>query len=285
MPRRKSYDDRKKFRNSISFFLYVFIVLFSLSCCGVFSVVNPKAVSNVFTNRFYAESVKQDVVEYAQSKCLEASIPNDAINKAVSFDCIHQLLEAYSFSQLEVSDQYNDNAFGSLLNDYKQELNKRTQAMIDEQKIEVDSKASLDSFCKDIVDYTKEKVEFKYMSQLKSIVKYARLLSCFVMGISAIGVFVLGLILTKKGGKNYRITRSFSYSFLAAAILNLMLVFSGVMVKLTKDLVIYPMYLAKSFMDYYNSALLSVTYASAILLLISIVLMSLTWKFKRQERD
>lgn len=285
MARHKSPDRQKKSRNVMSFFIYVFVALFSLSCCGILSIANSKTVADVFTNYSYVESLKADVQSYANDRCLEASVPNDFVNKSFDYNTIHQLQEAYIYSELDVSNQYNADAFDALMATFEESLNEHMQDMIDEQGITTDSKASRESFCKDIAKFTRGKIEFKFITELKSIVKRVRLLSYATAILSAIMLIILGAILIKKGGKNYRITRSFSYSFLAGFIFNFVLVIAGLLVKATKDLVIFPSYLADAFMKYYNSSLLSVTYAGAVLLLISIVLAAFTWKFKRQERE
>lgn len=285
MARHKSPDRQKKSRTVMSFFIYIFVALFSLSCCGIFSVANQKNVADIFTDYSYIESLKADVQSYAKDRCLEASVPNDFVEKAINFDTLHQLQEAYIYSELEVSEQYNVDAFDALMVTYEESLNKDMQSMIDEQSVTTDSKSSLKSFCSDIAGFTRKKIEFKYIRELKSIVKKVRALSFATAIISIIMLIILSVVLIKKGGKNYRITRSFSYSFLSAFILDFVLLFAGLLVKVTKDLVIYPSYLAEAFMKFYNASLISVTYAGAILFMISIVLAAFTWKFKRQERE
>lgn len=285
MARHKSPDRQKKSRTVMSFFIYIFVALFSLSCCGIFSVANQKNVADIFTDYSYIESLKADVQCYAKDRCLEASVPNDFVEKSINFDTLHQLQEAYIYSELDVSEQYNVDAFDALMVTYEESLNKDMQSMIDEQSVTTDSKSSLESFCSDIAGFTRKKIEFKYIRELKSIVKKVRVLSFATAIISIIMLIILSVVLIKKGGKNYRITRSFSYSFLSAFILDFVLLFAGLLVKATKDLVIYPSYLAEAFMRFYNASLISVTYAGAILFMISIVLAAFTWKFKRQERE
>lgn len=285
MARHKSPDTQKKSRTVMSFFIYIFVALFSLSCCGIFSVANQKNVADIFTGYSYVESLKADIQGYAMDRCLEASVSKDFVDDAITFETLHQLQEAYTYSELGVSQQYNADAFDALMLTYEENLNKEMQAMIDEQSVTTDSKSSRESFCSDIAGFTRKKIEFKYMRELKSIVKRVRILSFATAIVSIIMLIILSVVLIKKGGKNYRITRSFSYSFLAAFILDFVLVFAGLLVKMTKDLVIYPSYLAEAFMKFYNSSLLSVTYAGAILFLISIILAAFTWSFKRQERE
>lgn len=285
MARHRTPDRQKKSRNVTSFFLYIFIVIFSLSVCSVAVASNPKSVAKIFTSSRYVESLKSDIAEYANDKCVEASIPNDFVNTTIVYEEIHQLQEAYIFGSLKVSEQYNADAFEVLLSDYNEIVKKQVNTMIKEQNIKVSSKTGVDEFCDSIINYTRDRIEFEYIKELKSFVNKAYIISFVTLGFSAIMVIILIFALVKNGGKNYRITRNISYSFLASAFLELFLVFAGVMVKVTKDLVIFPTYLANTFMDFYNSVLLSVVFSTAIMFLISLVLAAATWNYKRRERD
>lgn len=282
---RRKISKNKKFRLTTGFFLYVFIALFSLSCCGIFCIANSKNVADTFTSYSYVESLKADIIQYTSDRCSEASISDEFAQKSIDYDTVHQLEESYIYGMMNVSDQYTDKAFDALMNNYEENLVKALQDMVNQQGVKIDSKDGLNSFCSDIANYTRDKIEFKYATQLKSTVKKVRILSYVVFVISAIMLIVLSILMFKKGGKNYKVTRNLAYSFLSAFILDYILLFAGLMVKLTKNLVIYPLYLANAFMGYYDGVLLSITFAGAICLLASVIMATFTWRFKRNERE
>lgn len=283
--RRRHRDKTKKSRLVISFFLYVFIAIFSLSCCNIAVIANNKKVADIFTGYYYIQSVRDDISQYAKDRCIEAGIPDTFVDKTITYDQVNHLQESFIYNRMNVGATYNDSAFDAFLEEYNELLNKNMRKMIDEQSISSDSKKNINSFCDDITSYTRNKIEFKLTTQMKSIVQKARLASYALLVLSIIGIIVLSITLLTKGAKDYRVTRNFAYSFLSAGILDLFLVFAGVLVKATKDLVIYPLYLARSVMSYYNDSLLAVAYAGMLLFLASLVFACLTWKFKRQEKE
>lgn len=278
-------DKTKKKRLAISFLLYVFIAMFSVCCCNIAVVANYKRVADIFTSYDYVQALQDDVTSYAKDRCKEASVPDSFVDSTITYDQINHLQESYIYNRMSVGKNYNDQAFDSFLDDFNTELNANMRQMIDEQGIASDSKSSIDSFCNDITQYIRNKIEFKYITQLKSVAQKVKILAYAFGVISVIAIVVLSIILFVDGAKNYRITRNYAYSFLSASILDFLLVFSGLLVKSTKQLVVYPMYLARSVMNYYNHSLLSFTYAGILLFLIFLVFACLTWKYKRQEKE
>ena len=56
-------------------------------------------------------------------------------------------------------------------------------------------------------------------------------------------------------------------------------------VNATKDLVIYPLYIAGAFVDYFQLTALTFTSCSAILFMVFLVLLVAGWKLKRSEKE
>lgn len=278
---------RRKIRDKLSFLLYVSIAVVSVCICLLVTVANPNTFVKAFTTSNYVEALRQDASLYASDMCLKNNIPDDFVYDVVSYDDMYHLELAYVSGQLSASKQYNESAFEGMLEDYSYELQSNVRKSLANDNIVLNSSQNeaVASFCDDIVNYIKERISFKYMTNVRNSIKIVRIISYASIVVFATAGVVIAVWLCLKGGKNYKVLRSVACSVLGASLMNAVVAVVVGIVDATKDLVIYPLYIAGAFVDYFESVAITYAICSMILFAVFLVLLVFGWKLKRSEKE
>lgn len=190
--------------------------------------------------------------------------------------------------KLGASSDFNENAFETYLDEFRTHLAEDVYKMIDEKNVQIDpsvSDSAVDNFCLDIAKYVDTRVNLSYINSVVKGVKVVRVLSTvlsIIFGISGVSAVVY---MSFKGGKTYRILRHISYSVLGGTIVGFINALILIVLKTTKDLVIYPLYIAQAFMNYVDLSIECIMISSLCLLTVFFLLISAVWKIKRDECD
>jgi hypothetical protein len=287
--RRKSTADSKKqmiARNIVAFFLFLSIVALSLSVCAKVCFVNPTRYAQIFTNQKYVNSLYEDVLQYSYDLCDESSIPYDSVDEIITYNNIYNIDEAYAYGNLTNEPQYTQTTYDDRITQLKNDLIESTTEMIKDDKLDTDSSVSngVNEFSINISDYLRSKVEFAYMDKLQTVINFGKTISVVLIVIFALSTIILALIAFSIGNKNYRGLRAIAYSLNASALLQFGFVIAMLIIKKVKTLVIYPTYLCDSVMSFVNSGIISVTTVACILIGISLVVATVVWKLKRNQK-
>ena len=278
---------RRKLRKRISFFLYVCIAFVSIFACCIVTVANPNAFVKAFTSSECIESLRADVKLYTSDMCKKNNIPDDFVENAISYDTMYHLQTAFVSGTLGASKQYNENAFSGMLDDFESELEQSVAKSLDANAISdsLYDAESLSLFCRDIADYIESRIDFQYMNNVRHAIKRMRAVSFVLAAAFMLIGAALIVYLSLKGGKNYKILQSIASSVLGASFMNVVVVVALTIVYLSKDLVIYPLYTAGAFVDYFRSTILTFASCSALLFMLFLALLVAGWKLKRSEKE
>ena len=278
---------RRKFRDRVSFFLYVAVAVVSVCICCLVTVANPSAFVKAFTTSNYVESLRDDVSLYVSDMCKKNNVPDDFVGDVVKYDDMYYLETAYVSGQLGASKQYNENAFNSMLAEYKVEMQNEIKKELSARNIKLtkSSENNLALFCDDIASYIESRISFKYMNNVRNGVKIIRIISYILIAVFGISGIALAVWLSVKGGKSYKVLRSTAGCFLGASLINVITAISIGIVNATKELVIYPLYIAQAFVDYTEVTAITFASCSAIMFFIFLVMLVFGWKLKRSEME
>lgn len=273
-------------KNITAFFLFLVIAALSLSVCLKISFLNPVKHTEIFTNQDYVTSLYEDVKEYSYDLCLQSSIPADAVDEVITYSNVFDIEEAYAQGQTGISVEYTQTTYEDRLKEFSENLSSSLKKTVKQYSLsnEKDAEKGAKEFAQRVTSYLKNKVEFVYMDKLVTIQNLGKTISVVLIVIFAILALVLALVVFSVSDKRYRALRSISHSFIAASLLQLLFVSGVQIIKQVKSLVIYPLYLSESVMKFINSCVLSVGISAFVSFVISMVLITVVWKLKRNEK-
>lgn len=281
-------DSKMKMRDRLSFLIFIAIVIVTL-CVNCFVVIaNPNVIVNTFCDSEVVEPLHTDVVTYAKDMCKKNNLPDSFIENSITYDSVYILQKSCISGKLGASSDFNENAFETYLDEFRTHLAEDVYKMIDEKNVQIDpsvSDSAVDNFCLDIAKYVDTRVNLSYINSVVKGVKVVRVLSTvlsIIFGISGVSAVVY---MSFKGGKTYRILRHISYSVLGGTIVGFINALILIVLKTTKDLVIYPLYIAQAFMNYVDLSIECIMISSLCLLTVFFLLISVVWKIKRDECD
>ena len=278
-------DSKMKYRDRLSFLLYVSLAFVSISLCCIISVANPNTLLEAFTDSDTVESLRADVSQYTEDMCLKNNIPDDFVSQAVTYDDMYTLETVYVSGALDASNQYTDASFDIYLNDFTDALQKKVVKSLQQNGINDVSDESVRAFCEDISDYASSRIDVSCMNSVKYSIKRIRIISYLLVAVFCVcAVISVALILTG-GGKKYRAVRSISYSVLGASLINFVVLIGIKIVEATKDLVIYPLYIADAFIKYVDMSCGAFFVGAVSSLAVFLTLVAVSWKLKRNEKD
>lgn len=285
---RRTHGDSKSViigRGILAFFLFLCITAVSVLACVRIVMINPENIARIFTDEKYVSSLYQDVREYAYDLCSECSIPTDSVDECITYYDVYSVQEAYSFGNLTKMPEFTETTYQDKIDSLNKNLVSSTEKMIKDNKLSsYDTKNSIQKFSSQICDYIKSRVEFKLMDKLKPIVNYGKTISSVLAAVMAILIAVLSLIIYSIGHRRFRALRSIAHATLAAMLLDAVLVMGVQYIKYTKDLVIYPSYLCDSVLKFVDTCQMSLLAASAVLFVLSLAMITIVWKLKRNEK-
>lgn len=278
---------QKKARKILAFFLFLVISGLSLSLCLRGSVVSKGAVIDALTSDTYVSGVYKSVTDYSRDLCDECSIPYDGVDKAVTYDKIYKIQEAYYNGLFSASDSFTETTYQDYIATLGEDLNKATAETVKAYnlKVEGDSKKACAAFSKKVTDYVYSVTELSLTNSLKAVVTMGGIATVAAAIGFALIALVLILIIVSIGSSTYRALRNISHSLYASALLNILLVLGVTGVKHFKTLVLYPDYLSKAIMQYVNNSLLSVSVSSAFLFILALCLTAVVWNIKKNENS
>lgn len=278
-------DSKMKYRDRLSFLLYVSLAFVSISLCCIISVANPNTLVAAFTDYDTVEALRADVTRYAEDMCLKNNIPDDFVSQAVTYDEMYTLEKAYISGSLGASEQYTDASFDIYLDDFTESTEKKLVKSLKQNGVEYDSEQSVTDFCSDISDYASGRIDVSCISSVKYSINRIRIISYILSAVFSVCAAICAVLIVTRGGKKYRAVRSLSYSVLGASLINFVVLIGIKIVEATKDLVIYPLYTADAFIKYVDMSCGAFFVSAVSSFAVFMMLVAVSWKLKRNEKD
>lgn len=267
----------------LTFLLFLSIAVFSLSLCAKAYIINPHSVSAMFTSKEYVTSLHSDIVTYAKDECKKCSVPDTFVDDAISYDLVFSIESSYINNVLGTSDAFSNDAFESNIAILQDNVKKGVEDAIKAQGMEYGVKDGSKLFAQSIADYASEKAQFQYVDKLQTVFNLSKVLLPAIMIASAIVMVFLLVFVFLGRTKNYRSLRNICYAFEAASLFDFAMVLAVAVIRVMKDLVIYPTYLCQAAMSYVNKCMFTVSIAGLVLAYISIIIMVVIWRIKRGD--
>ncbi len=282
----REHNKIKIWRKVFAFVTFVAIVLTSFSTMAKLVFVNEDQVATIFKSEEYVNGMYEDVCKYSSVLCTECGVSDSVFEDVITRKKIKTILTAYTFGTFGSKLAYSASSYMVSIDELEEELKENIISTVKESNITYDGKLSTgaEKLAGEICDYISTQVQFKYGDNLRSIVKTADTI-CNVVIIASLVMMILFMITTYSVGKSsFRILRDIAQAILAAGVFHFVVVGAVELVKATKDLVIYPSYLADSIMAFVNRCQIIVAVVGACLILLSLVLTAEVWSLKHNSR-
>lgn len=277
---------QKIIRAILSFVLFLFLFVLGLSICARSVVVNPVFISNSFTSYDYTEKLFEDILQYADDKCLESGIGNKAAENAITFEAVKNINDSYIASLFKTSNSYSADSYQSYIEDLKQHFSSLITEQLKNDGAEMDEAvlSGIDMLSNDLERYITERLAVKSADSIITAVNISSVLFLVLSVVFTVLSAVLALIIYYIGDKRYRSLRYISYSFGAAGIMNFISAFIVQVLKSVNHFIIYPDYLFSAAMQHIRVCTVSLVFAGMAFSIAYVILIAVVWKLKRKGK-
>lgn len=269
-----------------SFITFIFITILSLLICADTVFLNPYYFEKSFTTYEYTLELYNSIDDYSQAVCKRENIGTEAVQKAVTFEAVKKINDAYIGEKLKTENPYNDETYNYFVNRLKTDLKERLTAQLTEeaagQSEELSSGA--DSIINDIVCYIDNAVSASHAEKLYSVTQVSDTAIKIAAAVTAVITAAFVVIVCYTGERRYRGLRYISYSIGASAFTALVLaVIFGLYTK-NISLAVYPVYLQYAFENHINNSMLALLCAAISLFAVDTAVLAICWKLKRKNK-
>ncbi|MDD6728879.1 MAG: hypothetical protein PUE08_06660 [Eubacteriales bacterium] len=281
----RSHDTKGNIRARavLSFLLFVMIVILSISICGKAFFVNASYIEKKLDSYNYSTEYRTDIAQYTEDIFVKNGIPADNVKNIITQETAQGLTEAYINSIIKAKVGYTADTVGQKIDEMKSSLKDEIKAQLKNTDYKYNDEAA-GKIVDKIGNYADERLTIPASNYLEALVNIAPVVFSVILGLSAFLTVGLVLIIYFLGAKRYRSVRAIGISFMTAGFYDLILSLIVVIISKLKTVDIFPLYLRSAFMSYVNGCIGAVAVTGAILLLISLVIITIVWKMKRNEK-
>ena len=281
---RKLHDSKSDFRsrNILAFCLFVVLGILTLACVTKTVVLNGNTVQNQFTDYNVTSSFRQDLIDYTSDSFIKNGLDSSNISNVITQEKSEKIISSFAAGQFRAKAGYTSKSYNS-----------DVDALLKDIKSEIESQVSASGFDKN------ENVENAQLEKIKSFIENSLKLpktklieTAMNLGKVAADVFlvvavfltlVFGSMLYFTGNTKYRSVRSLGAAFCASSIGDLIVSLIAVIILNVKSIDIFPAFLKSALDNYIFTAVGAIASCGAVLLLISLVLLAISWKLKREN--
>ena len=275
-----------KWRSFFSFMLFL-----SLSATFVFAglritVLNQNSIADIFLNSEYIQALYNDVSEYSEDMCMKCGVPKECVDQVITYNSINEVQNSYTLGAFEMDEMYTDTTYIENINTLKKDLISNINSVVKSNKLSVEASLKTkgaEKMAEDITSYIRNKVEFRYVSDIQGIINVGVPVVNVGIGFFAIISLAFLLLTASFADKKYRGLRSVCYSIFSVSALNLLLVIMVGIVSIFKNLLIYPLYLCDSLMRYIGLCVSTFLIEALFLFIVGVMISAVGWKFKRDN--
>lgn len=280
----RSHDTKSniRVRAVLSFFLFLLFVLSSIAACSKVVFTNPSFIEKKLSSYDYTLAYRQDVINYASDCFTKEGLSNAELDSVLTAEKAQELTDTYINSIINAKSGYTQETVALLLDDLQKGFYSQVKKRIKETDYKF-NKETAQNISENIKNYAKSELEIPASSYVETYVNIGQLASAVACVLSVLLSAVFALILYFVGAKRYRSVRAISISFMSAGFYDLILSLIVVIISKVKTVDIYPIYLRQAFYSFVNGSIASVAFAGGFLLLVSLLLVTVVWKMKRNE--
>lgn len=270
-------------RKVLAYFLFVSLLVLSVSTCTKTVVLNQNEIAQVLTDKQYSNELYLDAQQYAYDLCDNCSVPREVVDNALGFSAVKDINDSYIYGNLCNDERYTNTTYQEKLKSFNDALFESVKEELKANNINFNN-SQIKTFSQKIVDYLTKIIEIEYISQLQTITNVGKAGLIAMIVISAIFVLIFAGSILSIGKKKYRSVRAISYSFITTGIVDLIFVIGVEIVKKTKELYIFPTYLCESAMRYVEDSKNVFVGASMAAFVVAIILVTVAWRLKRDDK-
>lgn len=269
-----------------SFITFIFITVLSLLICAESVFIHPYFLQKSFTTYEYTMELYNNIDDYAKSVSKNAGIGIDAAEKAVTFEAVKKINDAYICEKLKTENQYNDQTYDYFMGVLESNLKELLVQQLNHDSVKLTGTVNdaADAYVKDVVRYIDTAVRLSYTEDLYALIPVADTALKAASVIAGVLVGAFAVIVFYIGKKRYRGLRFVSYAVCAASITDMLLAVAAYVYTQNYGFALYPKYLQYALENHINSSILALICASVFLFAVYTALLAACWKLKRKNK-
>lgn len=281
---RKLHDSRSDFRsrNILAFCLFVVLGILSVACVTKTVVLNGNTVQNQFTDYNVTSAFRQDLVDYTSDTFIKNGLDSSNISNVITQGKAEKIIASFAAGQFRAKAGYTSKSYSTdideLINDIKSELEAQITASGFEKNENVEN-AQL----KKIRAFIENSLKLPKTKLIETAMNLGKVAADIFLAVAIFLTVVFASMLYFTGNTKYRSVRSLGAAFCASSIGDLIVSLIAVIILNVKSIDIFPAFLKSALDNYIYTAVGAIAACGLVLLLISLVLLAISWKLKREN--
>ena len=281
---RKLHDSRSDFRsrNILAFCLFVVLGILSVACVTKTVVLNGNTVQNQFTDYNVTSAFRQDLVDYTSDTFTKNGLDSSNISNVITQGKAEKIIASFAAGQFRAKAGYTSKSYSTdideLINDIKSELEAQITASGFEKNENVEN-AQL----KKIRAFIENSLKLPKTKLIETAMNLGKVAADIFLAVAIFLTVVFASMLYFTGNTKYRSVRSLGAAFCASSIGDLIVSLIAVIILNVKSIDIFPAFLKSALDNYIYTAVGAIAACGLVLLLISLVLLAISWKLKREN--
>lgn len=281
---RKLHDSRSDFRsrNILAFCLFVVLGILSVACVTKTVVLNGNTVQNQFTDYNVTSAFRQDLVDYTSDTFIKNGLDSSNISNVITQGKAEKIIGSFAAGQFRAKAGYTSKSYSTdideLINDIKSELEAQITASGFEKNENVEN-AKL----KKIRAFIENSLKLPKTKLIETAMNLGKVAADIFLAVAIFLTVVFASMLYFTGNTKYRSVRSLGAAFCASSIGDLIVSLIAVIILNVKSIDIFPAFLKSALDNYIYTAVGAIAACGLVLLLISLVLLAISWKLKREN--
>lgn len=281
---RKLHDSRSDFRsrNILAFCLFVVLGILSVACVTKTVVLNGNTVQNQFTDYNVTSAFRQDLVDYTSDTFTKNGLDSSNISNVITQEKAEKIIASFAAGQFRAKAGYTSKSYSTdideLINDIKSELEAQITASGFEKNENVEN-AQL----KKIRAFIENSLKLPKTKLIETAMNLGKVAADIFLAVAIFLTVVFASMLYFTGNTKYRSVRSLGAAFCASSIGDLIVSLIAVIILNVKSIDIFPAFLKSALDNYIYTAVGAIAACGLVLLLISFVLLAISWKLKREN--
>lgn len=281
---RKLHDSRSDFRsrNILAFCLFVVLGILSVACVTKTVVLNGNTVQNQFTDYNVTSAFRQNLVDYTSDTFIKNGLDSSNISNVITQEKAEKIIASFAAGQFRAKAGYTSKSYSTdideLINDIKSELEAQITASGFEKNENVEN-AQL----KKIRAFIENSLKLPKTKLIETAMNLGKVAADIFLAAAIFLTVVFASMLYFTGNTKYRSVRSLGAAFCASSIGDLIVSLIAVIILNVKSIDIFPAFLKSALDNYIYTAVGAIAACGLVLLLISLVLLAISWKLKREN--
>lgn len=281
---RKLHDSRSDFRsrNILAFCLFVVLGILSVACVTKTVVLNGNTVQNQFTDYNVTSAFRQDLVDYTSDTFIKNGLDSSNISNVITQEKAEKIIASFAAGQFRAKAGYTSKSYSTdideLINDIKSELEAQITASGFEKNENVEN-AQL----KKIRAFIENSLKLPKTKLIETAMNLGKVAADIFLAVAIFLTVVFASMLYFTGNTKYRSVRSLGAAFCASSIGDLIVSLIAVIILNVKSIDIFPAFLKSALDNYIYTAVGAIAACGLVLLLISLMLLAISWKLKREN--